>query len=34
LRAKVEGLGGFELASALDDPDRPAAELLGLAGIV
>jgi 2-methylcitrate dehydratase PrpD len=29
LRAKVEGLAGAELASALDDLERPAAELAG-----
>jgi 2-methylcitrate dehydratase PrpD len=33
LRAKVERLAGPELASALDDLDRPAADLLALAGI-
>ena len=33
LRAKVEGLGGGELANALDDLDRPAADLLALARI-
>jgi 2-methylcitrate dehydratase PrpD len=33
LRAKVEGLAGPELAAALDDPRRPAAELLALAGL-
>jgi 2-methylcitrate dehydratase PrpD len=33
LRAKVEELAGVELASALDDLDRPAAELLALAGL-
>ncbi len=33
LRAKVEGLAGAELAGALDDPERPAAELLVLAHI-
>ena len=33
LRAKVEGLGGAELANALDDRARPAADLLALAGI-
>jgi 2-methylcitrate dehydratase PrpD len=31
LRAKVEALGGAELAAALDDPRRPAADLLALA---
>jgi 2-methylcitrate dehydratase PrpD len=31
LRAKVEGLAGAELAGALDDPARPAADLLDLA---
>jgi 2-methylcitrate dehydratase PrpD len=31
--AKVEGLAGAELTRALDDPDRPAAELLALAGL-
>jgi 2-methylcitrate dehydratase PrpD len=33
LRAKVERLAGAELAGALDDLDRPAAELLALAGV-
>jgi hypothetical protein len=33
LTAKVEGLAGPGLAGALDDPQRPAAELLALAGI-
>ena len=33
LRAKVERLGGAELAGALDDLDRPAGDLLELAGI-
>jgi hypothetical protein len=33
LRAKVERLGGAELARALDDLDRPATELLELAGL-
>jgi 2-methylcitrate dehydratase PrpD len=33
LRAKVEGLAGAQLAAALDDPERPAAELLALAGL-
>jgi hypothetical protein len=33
LRAKVEGLGGAELAGALDDPLQPAAKLLSLSGI-
>lgn len=33
LRAKVEGLAGPELAAAVDDPRRPAAELLALAGL-
>jgi 2-methylcitrate dehydratase PrpD len=33
LRAKVEGLGGAELAAGLDDLSRPADELLDLAGI-
>jgi 2-methylcitrate dehydratase PrpD len=36
LRAKVEGLAGPagpDLAAALDDPGRPAAELLALAGL-
>jgi 2-methylcitrate dehydratase PrpD/predicted RNA-binding protein with PIN domain len=32
LREKVSGLAGERLAAALDDLDRPAAELLGLAG--
>jgi 2-methylcitrate dehydratase PrpD len=31
LKAKVERLAGPELAAALDDPERPAAELLTLA---
>jgi 2-methylcitrate dehydratase PrpD len=33
LRAKVEELAGAEVAAALDDLDRPAAELLALAGL-
>ena len=33
LRAKVERLAGPDLAGALDDLDRPAAELLALAGL-
>jgi 2-methylcitrate dehydratase PrpD len=33
LRAKVEGLAGEDLAAALDDLDRPAADLLALAGL-
>jgi 2-methylcitrate dehydratase PrpD len=33
LRAKVEGLAGEELVAALDDLDRPAADLLALAGL-
>jgi 2-methylcitrate dehydratase PrpD len=33
LRAKVEGLGGAELAAALDDLHRPAGELLDRAGL-
>jgi hypothetical protein len=33
LQAKVERLGGAELARALDDLDRPASELLELAGL-
>ena len=33
LRAKVEELAGAELAAALHDLDRPAAELLALAGL-
>jgi 2-methylcitrate dehydratase PrpD len=33
LRAKVERLAGAELAGALDDLDRPAADLLELAGL-
>jgi 2-methylcitrate dehydratase PrpD len=33
LRAKVEKLAGADLAAALDDLDRPAAELLALAGL-
>ena len=33
LQAKVERLGGAELARALDDLDRPATELLELAGL-
>ncbi len=33
LRLKVEGLGGPELAAALDDLGRPAGELLELAGL-
>jgi 2-methylcitrate dehydratase PrpD len=33
LRAKVEDLAGAELAAALDDLDRPAADLLALAGL-
>jgi len=33
LRAKVERLAGAELAGALDDPERPAAEVLSLAGL-
>ena len=33
LRAKVERLAGAELAMALDDHERPAAELLALAGL-
>ncbi len=33
LRAKVERLGGAELAGALDELDRPAGDLLALAGI-
>jgi 2-methylcitrate dehydratase PrpD len=33
LRAKVESLGGPELAAALDRLDRPAADLLALAGL-
>jgi 2-methylcitrate dehydratase PrpD len=33
LRAKVERLAGPDLATALDDPERPAAELLELAGL-
>jgi 2-methylcitrate dehydratase PrpD len=33
LRAKVERLAGAELAGALDDLDRPAADLLALAGL-
>jgi 2-methylcitrate dehydratase PrpD len=33
LREKVTGLAGDSLADALDDPDRPAAELLDLAGL-
>jgi 2-methylcitrate dehydratase PrpD len=33
LRAKVEGLAGPQLAGALDDPRRPAADLLALARI-
>jgi 2-methylcitrate dehydratase PrpD len=33
LRAKVERLAGAALAGALDDLDRPAAELLALAGV-
>jgi 2-methylcitrate dehydratase PrpD len=34
LRAKVAGLGGAELGSALDDPLQPAEKLLSRAGIV
>jgi 2-methylcitrate dehydratase PrpD len=33
LREKVERLAGAEFASVLDDPERPAAELLALAGL-
>jgi 2-methylcitrate dehydratase PrpD len=33
LRAKVERLAGAELAGALDDLDRPASDLLDLAGL-
>jgi 2-methylcitrate dehydratase PrpD len=33
LRAKVERIAGAELAGALDDLDRPAADLLALAGL-
>jgi 2-methylcitrate dehydratase PrpD len=33
LRAKVEGLAGARLAGALDDLDRPAADLLDRAGV-
>jgi 2-methylcitrate dehydratase PrpD len=33
LRAKVERLAGPELAAVLDDHDRPAADLLALAGL-
>jgi 2-methylcitrate dehydratase PrpD len=33
LRAKVEGLAGPALASALDDPGRPASDLLALAAL-
>jgi 2-methylcitrate dehydratase PrpD len=33
LRTKVERLAGAELAGALDDLDRPAADLLALAGL-
>jgi 2-methylcitrate dehydratase PrpD len=33
LRSKVEALAGPGLAAALDDPRRPAAELLALAGL-
>jgi 2-methylcitrate dehydratase PrpD len=33
LQAKVERLGGAELARALDDPARPAEELLDMAGL-
>jgi 2-methylcitrate dehydratase PrpD len=33
LRAKVEKLAGAELSDALDDLDRPAADLLALAGL-
>jgi 2-methylcitrate dehydratase PrpD len=33
LRAKVERLAGAELVGALDDLDRPAADLLALAGL-
>jgi 2-methylcitrate dehydratase PrpD len=33
LRAKVERLAGPELTGALDDLDRPAADLLDLAGL-
>ena len=33
LARKVEGLGGGPLLGALDDPDRPARELLDLAGL-
>jgi 2-methylcitrate dehydratase PrpD len=33
LKAKVEGLAGSELAGALDDLGRPAADLLALAGL-
>ncbi|MGH2783524.1 MAG: hypothetical protein ACRDLA_19345, partial [Thermoleophilaceae bacterium] len=33
LRAKVEDLAGGKLAGALDDPGRPAAELLAAAGL-
>ena len=33
LREKVSGLAGERLADALDDLDRPAAELLELAGL-
>jgi 2-methylcitrate dehydratase PrpD len=33
LRAKVEGLAGEELVAALDDLDRPAVDLLALAGL-
>lgn len=33
LEAKVRSLAGPELVGALDDPGRPAAEILGLAGL-
>jgi hypothetical protein len=33
LREKVTGLAGKSLAAGLDDLDRPAAELLELAGL-
>jgi 2-methylcitrate dehydratase PrpD len=34
LRAKVEGLAGPELAATLDDADRPAADVLEVAGLL
>ena len=33
LERKVSGLAGDRLAGALDDPERPAAEVLALAGL-